>query len=97
MPAYMLTFLRVEDAEAHARDYLPGAHQVLLDYGGTPLVVTDELDVKEGSFPGGRLLLVEFPSREAAAGYYDGPEHQPYKEILERVATFDTVIFGSDT
>lgn len=66
MPAYMLTFLRVEDAETHARDYLPGGHQALLAYGGKPLAVTEDYTVKEGAFPKGRLLLVEFPSKEAA-------------------------------
>lgn len=96
MPAYMLTFLRVENVEVHARDYLPAAHQILLEYGGKPLVVTDDLDIKEGSFPEGRLLLVEFPSKEAAASYYDGPEHRPYKEILDKVSTSDMVIFGSE-
>lgn len=96
MPAYMLTFLRVEDAEVHARDYLPAAHQILLDYGGKPLAVTENYDVKEGTFPEGRLLLVEFPSKEAAANYYDGPEHRPYKKILDQVSTSDMVIFSSD-
>ncbi|MEC7965704.1 MAG: DUF1330 domain-containing protein [Pseudomonadota bacterium] len=95
MPAYMLTFLRVEDAETHARDYLPGGHQALLAYGGKPLAVTEDYTVKEGAFPKGRLLLVEFPSKEAAEQYYDGPEHAPYKEILHKVAKSDMVIFDS--
>ena len=42
-----------------------------------------------------RLLLVEFPSKEAAEQYYDGPEHAPYKEILHKVAKSDMVIFDS--
>ncbi len=96
MPAYMLTFLRVSDPEVHARDYLPGAHRVLLAYGGKPLAVTDSPIVREGAFPEGRLLLVEFPSKEAALKYYDGPEHRPYKQVLDRVADSDLMIFGSD-
>ncbi len=96
MPAYMLTFLRVSDPETHATDYLPGAHQVLLDYGGKPLADTETPVIVEGAFPKGRLLLVEFPSKEAALNYYNGPEHRPYKEILAKVSTSDLMIFGSD-
>lgn len=95
MPAYMLTFLRVEDAEAHARDYLPEAHRILVEYGGKPLAITDQVDVKEGAFPEGRLILVEFPTKEAAESYYDGPEHRPYKEILEKISSSDMAIFDS--
>ncbi|MES0885008.1 DUF1330 domain-containing protein [Roseibium sp. SCP14] len=95
MPAYMLTFLRVEDAETHARDYLPEAHRILVSYGGKPLAVTEQVDVKEGALPEGRLILVEFPTKKHAEDYYFGPEHRPYKEILERVSSCDMAIFDS--
>ncbi|NKW91735.1 DUF1330 domain-containing protein [Rhodobacteraceae bacterium R_SAG9] len=94
MPAYMLTFLRVEDAEAHAKDYLPGAHQVLLDFGGRPLAVTEDITVKEGALPEGKVILVEFPTKEAALAYYDSPEHKPYKDVLDRVAQNDMAVFA---
>jgi uncharacterized protein (DUF1330 family) len=97
MPAYMLTFLRVEDAETHARDYLPEAHAILLKYGGKPLAVTEDFEVIEGNLPKGRLILMEFPSKEAAKDYYLGPEHRPYKEILDKVASCDLAIFEGAT
>ncbi len=93
MPAYMLTFLRVEDAETHARDYLPDAHAILLKHGGKPLAVTDDAEVIEGNLPEGRLILMEFPTKEAAREYYLGPEHRPYKEILDKVASCEVAIF----
>ncbi len=97
MPAYMLTFLRVEDAETHARDYLPEAHAILLKYGGKPLAVTEDFEVIEGNLTKGRLILMEFPSKEVAKDYYLGPEHRPYKEILDRVASCDLAIFEGVT
>ncbi|KAE9631147.1 DUF1330 domain-containing protein [Parasedimentitalea maritima] len=93
MPAYMLTFLRVEDVETHARDYLPEAHAILLKYGGKPLAVTEDFEVIEGALPTGRLILMEFPSKEAARKYYLGPEHRPYKDILDKTASCDLAIF----
>ncbi len=93
MPAYMLTFLRVEDAETHARDYLPDAHAILLKYGGKPLAITEHFDVLEGNLPEGRLILMEFPSAQAAKDYYLGPEHAPYKAILDKVASSDLMVF----
>ena len=97
MPAYMLTFLRVEDAETHARDYLPEAHAILLKYGGKPLAVTEDFEVIEGNLPKGRLILMEFPSNEAAKDYYLGPEHRPYKKVLDRVASCDLAVFEGVT
>lgn len=93
MPAYILTFIRVDDAEAHARDYMPYAHPLLTKYGGKPLAVTEHFDTWEGSLPDGRLVLVEFPSKNDADAFYDDPEYQPYKELRKKISSSDTVLF----
>lgn len=64
MPAYMLTFLRVEDAEVHARDYLPAAHQILLDYGGKPLAVTENSTSRKVHFQRVGFFLLSFPQKK---------------------------------
>ena len=93
MPAYLISFIRVEDAEVHARDYMPYAHPLLTKHGGKPLAVTDEYDTWEGSMPEGRMVLVEFPTKQHADAFYNDPDYQPYKAIRQSVSTSDAALF----
>ncbi len=95
MPAYLLSFVRIEDAEAHARDYLPYAHSIVEKYGGKALSVTEEFDVWEGSLPEGRLILMEFPSKKDADAFYADPDYQPLKEIRKKISSSDSMLFDS--
>lgn len=95
MPAYMLTFVRVEDAETHARDYMPNAVPIVERHGGRPLSVTENFDVLEGSLPDGRLVLMEFPTKQHAEAFYADPEYQPLMEIRKKISSSDAVLFDS--
>ncbi|MGF1697147.1 DUF1330 domain-containing protein [Vibrio kyushuensis] len=95
MPAYMLTFVRIHDHEAHQRDYLVKAHAILEKHGGKALAVTDQLDVIEGKMPEGRVVLVEFPSKEHANAFYTSPEYQPLKQLRSTILDADSAIFES--
>jgi uncharacterized protein (DUF1330 family) len=46
------------------------------------------LKVLEGEWPHPRLVILEFPSREAAEGWYRSPEYQ--KIIALRLGSTDT-------
>ena len=46
-----------------------GGHQI------TPLVVTNEATILEGD-AGERVVVLEFPSRDAAMAWYQSPEYQ---------------------
>ncbi|MGF1755423.1 DUF1330 domain-containing protein [Vibrio makurazakiensis] len=93
MPAYMLTFVRIHDHEAHQRDYLVKAHAILEKHGGKALSVTDSVDVREGSMPEGRLILVEFPTKKHAEDFYTDPEYQPLKQLRSTLLDADMAIF----
>lgn len=95
MPAYMLTFVRVHDHESHQKDYLPNAHAILQKHGGKALAVTEEIDVREGAMPQGRVILVEFPSKQAAEAFYNDPDYQPLKKLRSTLLDADMAIFDS--
>ncbi|MEZ8099091.1 DUF1330 domain-containing protein [Vibrio bivalvicida] len=95
MPAYMLTFVRVHDHESHQKDYLPSAHAILHKHGGKALAVTEDIDVREGSMPQGRVILVEFPSKQAAEAFYNDPDYQPLKKLRSTLLDADMAIFDS--
>lgn len=93
MSAYMLTFVRIHDHEAHQRDYLLKAHAILEKHGGKALAVTDDVEVYEGAMPEGRMVLVEFPSKEHAKAFYHDPDYQPLKALRANILEADMAIF----
>jgi len=93
MPAYLLTFIRVDDTEVHTKDYLPHAHPILVRHGGKALAVTDDVETWEGALPEGRLVLVEFPTKAHADAFYADPEYQPFKTLRQSISSSDSVLF----
>lgn len=74
-------------AVAHVQSLIPGPEIVeylqridatLAPYGGRFLVHGDPADVREGDFSGD-LIVIEFPDRDLAAGWY---ESRAYREIV---------------
>ncbi|SHO53401.1 DUF1330 domain-containing protein [Desulfopila aestuarii] len=61
--------------------YLAHVNQIVERYGGKYLARTSNIDQVEGtdSVPQTAVIL-EFPSREAAYGFYNSPEYTPLRE-----------------
>ena len=56
--------------------YVAAAIPSVMAHGGQVLVGAEEYDCREGSIPTHRTTILEFPSREAAVGWYESPEYQ---------------------
>ncbi len=59
-------------------------------HGGRALAVTDTVDVKEGPWPPGRVVVLEFPTQAAAQAWYADVEYQPL--LLLRGAISDGML-----
>ena len=59
-------------------EYLQRVDATLAPFEGRFVVHGDTPEVLEGEFPG-QLIVIAFPSREQARGWYDSPA---YREIL---------------
>lgn len=83
------------DAEA-MKPYREKAFDTLIPYGGKVVVRTDEIQVRETRNDKGwtptRLLIVEFPTFEAAQSWYDSPEYQALLPIRLRARGPDNAI-----
>lgn len=82
MPGYVGTLLDIHD-QGRFREYLAGVAPTLARHGGRiamrgPIVEVPEghLDTQEDT----RLVLIEFPSLQAAREWYESPE---YKELIK--------------
>ncbi len=84
--AYFIFTEAVKDIEA-LNAYLGKAAPTAAPHGGVPLVIHDSPDVIEGSWHGDRVVVVEFPSMEAAKAWYQSDDYQAV--IGERFAAAD--------
>ncbi len=76
MPAYLVAQIDVHDP-ARFEEYRAHVAPVVEAYGGRYLVRTDRLERLEGTEPKGRLVILEFPSIDAARSFYLSTEYAP--------------------
>ena len=93
MKAYMLAFVRVNDLETFNREYIEKAVPIVERHGGVTVAVDENPSTIEGNVPGGRVVIVEFDSKQAAHDFYNDPEYQPIKAWRQQVSESDSIIF----
>jgi uncharacterized protein (DUF1330 family) len=72
---YVVVLLDVADPDAYA-EYARKASQIEDRYGGRALVAADADNLLEGSWPSERVVVLEFPSTDAARAWFENPEYQ---------------------
>ncbi|MBM3599912.1 MAG: DUF1330 domain-containing protein [Alphaproteobacteria bacterium] len=75
MKAYVVVQETVKD-DAMFATYRNQVVPTLQAFGGSFVVRGGKLSVVEGEWPHPRLVIIEFPSREAAEGWYHSPAYQ---------------------
>ena len=79
MKAYAIAHLQLLRMHADIVGYVERIESTLEPFGGRYLIHGGgRVDVREGEWPGD-LIVIEFPDREAATGWY---ESEAYQEIL---------------
>jgi uncharacterized protein (DUF1330 family) len=91
MPAYVIVDVHVRDPERYQayRTMVPAS---LEKYGGKFLVRGGKFEKLEGDRDVGRVVVLEFPSVEAARRWYDSPEYRDAKALRLRTADSDLII-----
>ena len=75
MTAYLVCMVRVDDPERY-KQYTAETPAIIQKHGGRFVVRGGPVEAIEGPEFGDRLVVVEFPSREAAKTFYNSPEYQ---------------------
>jgi len=75
MKAYVIAAETVKD-EAMFAAYRKEVPVTVASFGGKFIARGGELTILEGEWPHPRLVIIEFPSRSAAEGWYRSPEYQ---------------------
>ena len=89
--AYMIAELNVHDAKAYA-DYAPRVPAVVAKFGGHYIVRGGQTLALEGAAPAQRIVVIEFPSLDAAKAFYGSPDYQALAPIRHAAATGNAYI-----
>ena len=89
MKGYVIANVSVEDAAAY-EGYRSRTAAIIEQYDGRFLVRGGAVEVREGEPGISRLVILEFPSVDAARTFYDSPEYQAILPI--RFDTADSTL-----
>lgn len=91
MKGYLIANLDVQDQPTFQR-YREEVMPLIARYGGRYIVRGGEVQEVEGHLGLKRLIVLEFPSLDAARAFYDSPEYQPVKAIRLQSAHSDVAL-----
>lgn len=84
--AYIINEITVTDPAAYA-EYVQQAPAVVETFGGRYIVRAGAVTPAIGEPPTARIVVVEFPSRQAAADFLASPEYQAILRIRQAAST----------
>ncbi len=90
-PAYLVVDARVHDAERILR-YRELAEIAVARFGGRYLARGGATETLEGGWAPQRLVIVAFPSMEAARSFHDSPEYRAARAARAGIADFDILL-----
>ena len=82
MPAYVLANVTVKEPVRY-EEYRRLVTPTLEAYGGRFIVRGGAVDVLEGDWRPGRLVIIEFPSADQARAWYNSPEYSEARLIRQ--------------
>jgi uncharacterized protein (DUF1330 family) len=89
MSAYVISIIRVDDPEVY-QQYTARTPTTVKAHGGKFLARGGTVQTVEGDPFRDRLVILEFPSREAVSAWYTSPEYQEARQY--RVASSEATI-----
>ncbi|WP_291295689.1 DUF1330 domain-containing protein [Elioraea sp.] len=90
MPAYLIANVRVKDA-AKFEEYRALVPAVIAAHGGRYLVRGGAMTPKEGT-PPHRVVILEFPTMDAAQQFYDSDDYAPLLKLRLEAADSDVTL-----
>lgn len=91
MPAYVIVDISIHDPETYER-YKLLAPPAIAAHGGRYLVRGGTTTPLEGSWHPSRLVILEFPSADAARAWWSGPEYAEAKALRQSASSADMLL-----
>jgi len=87
--AYVVSRVNIRNAEAMQR-YMQEAPATVAAFGGRYLVRGNDVRALEGAWEHERMVVVEFPDKNAALAWYESDVYRPLRKLRQQNA--ETVI-----
>ena len=75
MAAYVIVDSDIKNLEG-MKEYIEKVGATLAPHGGQPIIAGTNIEVKEGDWNPTRIVIVAFPSMDAARAWYNSPDYQ---------------------
>jgi len=96
MPCYTIGHITVTNMEGY-REYVAQVPAIIAKHGGEYLVRGGHATDIEGQMPGDRHVILRFPDRATAEGWYNSPEYQAILPLrLANSTGVMTIVDGFD-
>jgi len=86
MAAYFILTQTVTDQTVYSEEYVPGVLPFLAKHGAEVLVAAFETEALQGE-PADGVVVLRFPSEQAARDFVNDPDYRPLKELRLRITT----------
>jgi uncharacterized protein (DUF1330 family) len=84
--AYVVNQVVVHDPAVYG-EYAARGRDAVAQYGGRILAGGGRVETLEGEPIPPRVVIIEFPDRDAALAYYESPEYQQARQVRGDAAT----------
>ena len=91
MTAYLIAHIEIHDEKAY-EEYRRKVPAIIAAHGGRYLVRAGRCEVLEGDWRPHRGVVIEFPSVDAALGWYHSDDYQELAKIRWSASTANFVV-----
>ncbi len=91
MAAYVIAHINVQDPVRY-EDYKKMSPISIEKFGGRFIARGGTVEVLEGDWQPKRLVLVEFPTIEAARAWYASEDYRPARDLRQATSTGDLIV-----
>ena len=91
MPAYILVNVTIHDQERFAA-YGSVTAALVERFGGRYIVLGGAREVLEGTWPEGRTVLLEWPTRALALAFWHSPEYAVVQQMRAGISEANVVL-----
>ncbi|MCO4293190.1 DUF1330 domain-containing protein [Solitalea sp. MAHUQ-68] len=85
MAGYIIVDVDIKDPDSY-KEYVQLTPQTIAAYDGRFVVRGGPVELLEGEWPYGRIVVLEFPTVERAKEWWSSVEYAPAKDIRQRSA-----------
>ena len=86
MAAYVVGHMTITDKDAYLQ-YGSEFFPIFERFGGELVAYDDDASVLEGALPTGRTVVLKFPDRDTALGWYHSDDYQRISELRRKGVT----------